>query len=146
MRNTKLRFTLFAAVLLFATTFITSCGDTDVSDKDELGTFSLTVDGTKYEGTQVFNGAAIGIRTISAETTNFEIGILIDETKFVAGTEIDLATLSYIKIDDTAFIGKSGRIKIVSTSKVELKNAVFTGSDANGATVNHTVNGYISSK
>jgi hypothetical protein len=144
MKNTKLRFTLFAAILLFAATLVTSCGKTDVSDKDEVGKFSLTVDGTKYEGTTVFNGAAIGIRTISAETNNFEIGILFDETKFVAGTEVDLASLSYIKIDDKAFIGKSGKVKIISTSKIEI-SAVFTGSDATG-TVNHSVTGYISSK
>jgi hypothetical protein len=146
MKNTKFRFTFFAVTLLFAATLITSCGKTDVSDKDEIGKFSLTVDGTKYEGTKVFNGAAIGVRTISAKTTGFEIGILFDETKFIAGTEIDLATLSYISIDNKTSIGKSGKIKIVSTSKVEIKNAVFTGVDANGAAVNHTVNGYISSK
>ncbi|MCK5906772.1 MAG: hypothetical protein KAG37_04235, partial [Flavobacteriales bacterium] len=89
MKNLKLS-TLVSLFLIVGMTTFTSCGkDTDVSDKDEVGKFELTIDGKKETGTKVFNGAAIGIRTFSAENKNIDLGILLDEDKFKSGATLD---------------------------------------------------------
>ena len=73
MKNLKLR-TLVSMFLVVGMSMITSCGKgTDVSDKDEVGKFELTIDGKKETGTKVFNGAAIGLRTITAENGSMVI-------------------------------------------------------------------------
>ena len=146
MKNSKLRVGLAAVILLFTVSLITSCGDgTDVSDSDEKGKFSLTIDGTKYEGTEVFNGAAIGIRTLSAKNSSMEMGILLNETDYKAGATFDLSTnsMSFIKVGETASLPKSGTIKVVSISKIEILNGVFYDAQ-NDKDI--TVTGYISSK
>lgn len=148
MRNFKLRMAVISLLLAFTTTFTTSCGkdNTDVSDTDEKGTFSLTIDGTKQEGTKVFSGAAIGIRTISAENSSIELGILLDEEKFVSGATFELVGgMSYLNIGSIGAMPKSGTIKVVSTSKIELSNCVFTQYTAQTST-DISVSGYISSK
>ena len=144
MKNSKLRVGLAAIILLFTVSLITSCGKTDVSDGDEIGAFSLTIDGTKYDGTKVFNGAAIGIRTISAENSSMEIGILLNEEDYKAGATFDLSTnsMSFIKVDDAAALPKSGTIKVVSTSRIEITSGIFYDAQ-NDKDI--TVIGYISS-
>jgi len=145
MKNSKLRIGLAAVILLFTVSLITSCGKTDVSDGDEKGVFSLTIDGTKYEGTEVFNAAAIGIRTISAKNSSIDLGILLNETDFKAGATFDLSktSLSYLKVNNTGSLPKSGTIKVVSISKIEIISGVFYDAQNNK---DITVTGYISSK
>jgi len=145
MKNSKLRIGLAAVILLFTVSLITSCGKTDVSDGDEKGVFSLTIDGAKYEGTEVFNGAAIGIRTISAENSLMEIGILLNEEDYKAGASFDLSktSLSYLKVNGKTAMPKSGTIKVVSISKIEIVAGVFN--DGVGGN-DITVTGNISSK
>ena len=145
MKNSKLRVGLAAVILLFAVSLITSCGKTDVSDGDEVGIFSLTIDGTKYDGTKVFNGAAIGIRTISAENSSMEIGILLNEEDYKAGATFDLSTngLSFVKVGDVSALPKSGTIKVISISRIEIIAGIFY--DAQGDK-DITITGYISSK
>ncbi len=145
MKNSKLRVGLAAVILLFTVSLITSCGNTDVSDGDEIGAFSLTIDGTKYDGTKVFNGAAIGIRTISAENSSMEIGILLNEEDYTAGASFDLSanSMSYLKVGDVTALPKSGTIKVISTSRIEITSGIFY--DAQGDK-DITITGYISSK
>ena len=147
MKNLKLS-TLVSLFLIVGMTTFTSCGKgTDVSDKDEVGKFELTIDGKKETGTKVFNGAAIGIRTISAENDNIEFGILINEDDFKAGTSIDVDGLScYIVKGDKTALSSTGSVKVVSKSKIEIKDGVFVGYDNEGGTFNITVSGYVSSK
>lgn len=145
MKNSKLRVGLAAVILLFTVNLLTSCSGTDVSDSDENGKFSLTINGAKYEGTEVFNGAAMGIRTISAENSSMEMGVLLNEEAYKAGTTFDLSTnsLSYLKVDGKTALPKSGTIKVISISKIEILNGVFhDGVGGNDI----TVTGYISSK
>ena len=145
MENSKLRVGLAAVILLFTVSLITSCSKTDVSDGDEKGKFSLTIDGTKYDGTEVFNAAALGIRTISAKSSSIELGILLNETDFEVGATFNLSetSLSYLKINDTVSMPKSGTIKVVSISKIEITSGVFYDAK-NDKDI--TVTGYISSK
>ena len=145
MQNSKLRVGLAAVILLFTVSLITSCGKTDVSDSDEKGKFSLTIDGTKFEGTEVFNAAAIGIRTISAKNSSIDLGILLNETDFKAGATFNLSTtsLSYLKVDGKTAMPKSGTIKVVSISKIEIISGVFYDALNNK---DITITGYISSK
>lgn len=145
MRNTKLRIGLAMLVVLFSTTLLTSCGKTDTSDGDEKGKFSLTIDGTKQEGTEVFNAATIGIRTISAKNSSIDLGILLTEEDYKAGATFNLSTssLSYLKVGEATALPKSGTIKVVSISKIEINNSIFYDAQ-NDKDI--TVTGYISSK
>lgn len=144
MKNSKLRIGLAAVILLFTVSLITSCGKTDVSDGDEKGKFELTVDGKKQEGTIVFNGAALGLRTISAENSEIDFGILLNETDYKAGATFDLVSgLAYISIGNTTALSKSGTIKVISISRIEIKNGVFYDAQ-NDKDI--AVAGYISSK
>lgn len=148
MKNLKLH-SIVTMFLIVGMTAFTSCGkdSVDISDKDEVGTFSLTVNGAKEEGTNVFSGAVVGIRTISAKNSNIELGILINEAEFKAGTSIDLAGSScYIKLGDKTALSSAGNVKVVSTSKIEINNALFVGYGDEGDTFDVTVSGYISSK
>ena len=147
MKNLKLR-SLVSMFLIVGMTAFTSCGkDTvDVSDKDEVGTFSLTIDGTKEEGTKVFNGAAIGIRTISAENSNIELGILLSEEEFKDGASLEIGSMCYLKRGEKTAMAKSGKIKVIGTYKIEFSNAIFTEYDKDGNTIDIAVSGYISSK
>jgi len=144
MKNTKLRIGLAMLVVLVSTTLFTSCGKTDTSDSDEKGKFSLTIDGTIEEGTEVFNAAAIGIRTITAKNATIDLGILLNEDDYKAGATFDLATnsMSYLKAGNKTGLPKSGTIKVVSISRIEIINGVFYDV-ANDADI--TITGYISS-
>lgn len=148
MKNLKLRFVSLTLFLAVTTIMTTSCGSgTDVSDKDEVGTFELTIDGKKETGTKVFNGAAIGIRTISAENSNIDLGILFNEDDFKSGATLDAskAALSSLTTSDMTYIITSGSIKVISTSKIQLNDCVFIGYgkvEENSV----TVSGFISSK
>ena len=145
MKNLKIS-TLISLFLIIGMTTFTSCGkDTDVSDKDEVGKFELTIDGKKETGTKVFNGAAIGIRTFSAENSNIDLGILLDEDKFKAGATLDIGTMCYLNRGDKVAMAVSGKIKVVSKSKIEFSNTVFGEYDNEGNVTNITVSGYISS-
>lgn len=146
MKNSRIRFAIIAIMISF-TTVITSCGkdDNDLSDKDEKGKFSLTIDGKKQEGTKVFNGAAIGIRTISAENSDIEMGLLFNEDDFNAGNSIALqGSMSYIKIGETAAMPRSGTIKVISKSKIEIDGIFFQQTATSSKEIK--VKGYISSK
>ncbi len=147
MKNLKLH-SLVSMFLIVGMTAFTSCGkdSIDVSDKDEKGTFSLMIDGTKEEGTIVFNGAAIGIRTISAENSNIELGILLNEEEFKSGALLDIGTMCYLAMGTRTALAKSGKVKVVSTSRIEFSNAIFTEYDDEGKTSDISVSGFISSK
>ena len=139
---------LVSMFLIVGMSMTTSCGKgTDVSDKDEVGKFELTVDGKTETGTKVFNGAAIGIRTISAKNANIDLGILLNEDDFKAGKVFNEtgSSLSTLKLGDAVAIIKSGTIKVVSKSKIELTNCIFSEYTASG-TKDIKVSGYISSK
>lgn len=148
MKKLNLRRLFVSAFVAFTISFTTSCGNdgTDISDKDEKGQFELTIDGQKETGTTVFNGAAVGIRTISAENSNIEIGILIDEDQFKSGAILDIGSMCYIERGTKTALSASGKIKVVSTSKIEFSNAVFTEYDNEGSSKEISVSGYISSK
>jgi hypothetical protein len=139
---------LVSMFLIVGMSMTTSCGKgTDVSDKDEVGKFELTVDGKTETGTKVFNGAAIGIRTISAKNANIDLGILLNEDDFKAGKVFNEtgSSLSTLKLGDAVAIIKSGTIKVVSKSKIELTNCIFQEYIESG-TKDIKVSGYISSK
>lgn len=145
MKNLKLN-SLVSMFLIVGMTAFTSCGKdgTDVSDKDEVGKFELTIDGKKETGTEVFNGAVSDLRTISAKNSSIEMGMLFDENKFVAGRvlEGDDAPLTTLVIGTESSIMMSGKVKVVSKSKVELIDCKF----GDLITEKVTVTGYISSK
>jgi len=146
MKNLKLS-TLVSLFLIVGMNMVTSCGkDTDVSDKDEVGKFELTIDGKKETGTEVFNGAAIGIRTFSAKNSRIELGILLDEDKFKAGATLDVSAICYLNRGGKVALATSGKIKIVSKSRIELSNVIFAEYDNVGNATDITVSGYISSK
>ena len=139
---------LVVILLIVGMSMTTSCGKgTDTSDGDEVGKFELTVDGKKETGTKVFNAAAIGIRTISAENSNIDLGIILDEDDFKAGHVFDEtgSSLSTLKRGDAVAIIKSGSIKVVSKSKIELINCIFSEYTGDGMK-DIKVSGYISSK
>ena len=143
MKNSKSRLAFIAIVLLFTTSIITSCGKTDTSDGDEKGNFSLTIDGVKYDGTEVFNAAAVGVRTISAKNTSMELAVLLNEEDFKPGATFDLkGGLSYLKLGTSTSLPTSGTIKVVSISKIEI-DAIFYDAQADK---DYAVTGYVSSK
>ena len=142
MKNLKFR-TVVSMFLIVGMSMVTSCGkDTDVSDKDEVGKFELTIDGKKETGTKVFNGAAMGIRTISAENSNIELGILFNEEDFKSGATLNIGAMCYLNIGEKVAMAKSGKVKVVSTSKIEFSDCIFT----QGGGGDIKVSGYISSK
>jgi len=153
MKNLKFS-TLITLFLVVGMSMFTSCGkdSTDVSDKDEVGKFEITIDGKKETGTKVFNAAAMGVRTISAENKNIILSLLFNESDFKSGRTIDFSEedndelLSTLKRQDKVAIIKRGTVKIVSKSKIEFKNCVFSEMSANGEMKDIAVSGYISSK
>ena len=147
MKNLKLRI-LVSMFLFVGMNMVISCGKgTDVSDKDEVGKFELTIDGKKETGTKVFNGAAMEIRTISAENKNMIISFLFNEDDFKSGSTLELTdALSTLKRGDKVAIFKTGKVKIVSKSKIELINCIFSEMNNEGGLKDVAVSGYISSK
>ncbi len=148
MKNLKSNL-LVSLFLIIGTATLSSCGEgTDLSDKDTIGEFELTIDGVKESGTNVFNGAALELRTINAENNEIVLSVLINENDFKAGAEITgaLSTLNLKNEEEASYILGTGVIKVISVSKIEFKNCVFAGIDKDGNPTAKTVNGYISSK
>jgi len=148
MKNLKLT-SLISMFLIVGMSMVTSCGKitgTDVSDSDEVGEFELTIDGKKETGTKVFTGAVIGIRTVSAENENMKIAFLFDESEFTSGNSIENSSLSTIeRKDKPGGIMTAGKIKVISRSKIELIDVIFTETGESSVEL-VKVSGYISSK
>ena len=148
MKNLKSNL-LVSLFLIIGVATLSSCGKgTDLSDKDNIGKFELTINGVKETGTKVFNGAALELRTINAENDEIVLAVIINENNFKAGAEITeaLSTLKLKKEEEASYILGTGVIKVISKSKIEFKNCVFAGVDKDGNPATKTVNGYISSK
>jgi len=148
MKNLKSNL-LVSLFLIIGVATLSSCGKgTDLSDKDKVGKFELTINGVKETGTNVFTGAALELRTISADNGDIYLTVLINENDFNAGSEITgaLSTLKITKEDGASYLLGTGVIKVISKSKIEFKNCVFAGADKDGNPAIKTVNGYISSK
>ena len=148
MKNLKLT-SLISMFLIVGMSMVTSCGKitgTDVSDSDEVGKFELTIDGKKETGTKVFTGAVIGIRTVSAENEDMTIAFLFDESEFTSGNSIENSSLSTIeRKDKPGGIMTSGKIKVISKSKIELIDVIFTETGESSVEL-VKVSGFISSK
>ncbi len=153
MKKVTIQFLAF----LTAVFFFTACekDGTDIKDGDEEGKFEITVNGVKYEGTTVVNGAVMGIRTVTAECSGFYFGVIINEDLFTVGTTFDL-DIDGAEIQPVITIGEEdsgneesyfatkGTIKVVSDTKIEIDGSFYMGwSESNPEQV---VKGYISSK
>lgn len=128
------------AMILLSALFlltISSCSKDDPADEIvNKGDFSISLDGTKYEGSSVINGAVIGVRTIEAANPNFVFRVIITDGLFEAGKTFDLALdkteiAPQIVVDldgdgtDESLWGLTGTIKVISKNKIEIDGIFY---------------------
>lgn len=148
MKRYNLLLAVTSLFILFA------CEETatrDVSDTDSYGEFSITVDGTNYQGETVVNGAVIGVRSISAETEGFYFSCFIEEASYTKGAIFSIGNeesqiMPYLLIGDNdeaeVMFLSSGTITVVDKTRIEIDGTIW-----DFATDSHpTITGYISSK
>jgi len=116
---------------------ISSCSKDDSAEEIiNKGDFSISLDGTKFEGSSVTNGAVIGVRTIEASNSNFIFRVIITDGLFDAGKTFDLALdkseiAPQIVVDldndgtDENLWGLTGTIKVISKNKIEIDGIFY---------------------
>ncbi|MCU4173830.1 hypothetical protein [Carboxylicivirga sp. N1Y90] len=148
---------LTSIILVAALTLaFSSCSKDDDPEEvlDMKGTFSISIDGTKYEGTQVLNGAVAQVRTISAENESFVFTAIMTDGLFKAGKTFDfevdkseIAPTIVVDLDgdgtDESLWGLTGTIKVVSTSEIEIDGVFYK--DFLRTNPPHTVKGTVKS-
>ena len=149
MKFLKLQSLFLPLLLIIGITTMSSCSKDADSNEGHKGTFSITINGTEHKGSTVDYATAVGITTISAEKSSFVIAIIINDDKFKVGSTLNvediLSTLNVIDLEGLEkgpAILKSGDVKIISKSKIEIKNAVFQGYNTDLTEIN--VSGTIS--
>lgn len=127
--NTKALSTIITIMLTLVMFSSCSKDDTIKGDEDTKGSFELQIDGQAQKGSEVINVTAFGVRTISAENNQISFQLLIDESKFVAGTSFNIDTDNLdpmLTMDanndqtEEVYWGLSGSIKVISKTKIEI--------------------------
>jgi len=122
--------------VLFVLTFSSCSKDDSAEEIVNKGDFSISLDGTKYEGSSVINGAVIGVRTIEATNDNFIFRVIITDGLFEAGKTFDLtldkseiAPQIVIDLDgdgtDENLWGLTGTIKVISKNRIEIDGIFY---------------------